>query len=44
MGSGFLELGLLNQNWLLIYIGISNLDNSNWNIENYTDRIKLRKS
>jgi hypothetical protein len=40
----FLELGFLNQNWFLIYIRISDLDNTSRNIKNYTDRIKPKKS
>jgi hypothetical protein len=40
----FLELRLLNQNCFLIYIRIFDLDGISNNIENYIDRIKLRKS
>jgi hypothetical protein len=38
----FLELRFLNQNYFLIYIRISDLDNINKNIKNYMDRIKPR--
>jgi hypothetical protein len=40
----YLKLGSLNQNYFLIYITISDLDSTSKNIENYTDRIKPRKS
>jgi hypothetical protein len=40
----FLELRFLNQNYFLTYIGISDLNNTSRNIENYMDRIKPRKS